>query len=257
MAPSFMLRTFDQAGYYETRCVLLFAVVGVVVWQWLVRRERAFAVLFASGVFFQALMEWILLALGLRGADYHLSVFGVELRGTAACLFQGLAEGGVFGVMGYWLISLSRPSVTRRASLLAYAMLGGLIVALSIGVGVAARGKPISSARPMFAELPILILVLQTIALLAIVWLKGGRAFHYLGIYYLGTLIYVALNFEPMHLLGARYIGLKVASRTFEAAGPARQFWDMLYSHLFEVAGGKIHYFIFPYVLGMIRPGKD
>ena len=249
---SYMVRSYDQAGYYELQTLLMLTAAATAVWQWRVRNQRAFGVLFLSGALFQAFMEWLLLVLGLRGAGFHLTVFGVLLSGPAACLFQGLVEGGIFGVAGYWLIHLSRPAGRNATDRIAYAGLLLLVLAASVAVSLLARGQPPSSARPMFAELPIVILVLQTALLLAIIWFSGGSGFHFLGIYYLGTLIYVLAHFEPMHWLGVRYIGVQVAERTFEAVGPARQFWWMLYSHVFEVAGAKIHYFILPYVLKMV-----
>jgi len=252
MASSFLVRTFDQAGYYEARVLVTVVVLAVVLWQWLTRKDRAFLVFFCSGVIFQALMEWLLLVFGLRGADYHLNLFGTDLRGPFAWLLQGLVEGGIFGVMGYWLIRFVREKWSNKIDVAAYALLLLLIGSLSTAVSLKSRGQPISSARPMFAELPIVILVLQTALVLAITWMKGQRAFHWLGIYYLGTLVYVLIQFEPMHVLEVRYVAERLEDNSFQAVVGARQFWWMLYSYVFEVAGAKIHYFIIPFVLGLV-----
>lgn len=52
----FMLRSFDHAGYYETRLILMAAGLAVAVWFAARRRDFRYTVVFASGVFFQAVM---------------------------------------------------------------------------------------------------------------------------------------------------------------------------------------------------------
>ena len=88
---------------------------------------------------------------------------------------------------------------------------------------------------------------------MSIVWFKGPDPFYYLGVYYVGSLLYILLTFEPLHLLGARYIAERSATGEFVSAGITKQFWLMCYSHLFEVAGGKIHYFVIPFAIGWLQ----
>src|SRR5262249_27707914 len=117
-------------------------------------------------------------------------------------------------------------------------------------------GKPISSPRPMFtATSTILIAAYITISIL-LCWWKGGL--RYLGYFYLGLLIYVFLTFETLHIFGARYIGARAADGQFVAAPFPAQIIVMFISHLWEVAGGKVHYFAVPLALGLLtnREGK-
>ncbi len=253
LATSYMVRTFDHAGYYETRLVLALAAIAFSVYFALRKQDRSFGLMFVCGVILQGLMEYSLLLLRLRGEGYSLSVFGLRLDGIAACVFQGVAEGGLLCVMSYWWLDLFHRPDQRRQRIVGYVWMCGLIVVAAVLVGWLARGEAITSPRPMFSDGAPVILVFQTILMLSIVWLKGGNSFHYLGVYFAGCMIYVLLTFEPMHLLGARYIAERSSTGEFSAATGAKQYVFMLYSHLFEVAGAKIHYFIIPYALGWLR----
>src|SRR5690348_8187876 len=95
----FMLRRFDHGGYYETRLIMMLVALGIALYALRRRQDSRYLVMFASGVIFQGLLEFTLQAMGLRGAGYHFSVFGIRMSGVAANLFQGLAEGGIFAVM--------------------------------------------------------------------------------------------------------------------------------------------------------------
>lgn len=250
-----MVRSFDHAGYYETRLVLTLAALAVAVWHAVARRDRSLLVAFACGAVLQGYMEYRLYAAGMRGDDYTLSLFGLTLSSWAACLAQGLLEGGVLAMMSYWFVDLCATSDDRLRRARLYAAMCGLIVLLAIVVGMLARGRAVTSPRPIFTEGAITSLTLQSIAMLAIVWCLRGRAFHWLGLFYAGSVLYVTLTFEPLRALGARYIADRATDGAISVVTGMRGFWLVLYSDLFEVAGGKIHYFVIPYALGWLRVG--
>ncbi|MCG3163023.1 MAG: hypothetical protein JMDDDDMK_04400 [Acidobacteria bacterium] len=253
----FIVRSFDHAGYYETRLLLLFVGLAVVAYFSLRQRDHRYLVIFASGVLFQGLLEWSLAALGLRGKGYSLSVFGVTLPAAAAILWQGLVEGGILSLMAFWLADLfsfsrEQSAHTRRAF---YAVCF-VIVALASLVGIMARGAPITSPRPMFARLPLLLSAVTLAISLLLISFKGRAGWRALGWFYAGLLVYIALTFEPLHLLGARYVAARSADGQFAPASWLPQIGLMLYSHLYEVAAGKLHYFAAPYVLGLLERRK-
>ena len=117
----FIVRSFDHAGYYETRLLLLFIGLAVVAYFALRKRDQRYLIVFASGVVFQGLLEWSLAALGLRGKGYSLSVFGMTLPTAVAILWQGLVEGGILSLMAFWFADLfhfskqKKPNNTRPA----------------------------------------------------------------------------------------------------------------------------------------------
>jgi hypothetical protein len=86
---------------------------------------------------------------------------------------------------------------------------------------------------------------------LLLCWWRGGL--RYLGYFYLGLLIYVFLTFETLHIFGARYIGVRGADGQMTAASLPLQIGVMFASHLWEVAGGKVHYFAVPFALGLLK----
>jgi hypothetical protein len=65
-------------------------------------------------------------------------------------------------------------------------------------------------------------------------------------------MIYIILTFEPLHILGARYVGLRAGDQVVTAPF-AMQVLIMGLSHLWEVAGGKVHYFAVPFALGLVK----
>ncbi len=88
---------------------------------------------------------------------------------------------------------------------------------------------------------------------LLLISLKGRAGWRAMGWYYAGLLLYIVLTFEPMQVLGARFVAVPGANGQFVHAPLLPQIGLMLYSHLFEVAAGKLHYFVVPYVLGLLR----
>jgi hypothetical protein len=247
----YMTRTFDHAGYYETRMLLALLAVVIATWFLRAKNDRNYWIMLASGVFFQGAMEWGLGLAGLRGPDFSLTVFGLQLRSMAAHLVQGIAEGGILCMMSYWFLDIvRRPSGER--SWRGYLAVCGLIVVLASVVGFFSQGQAISSPRPM-AGLSPAALVFNFVLVTALVaaWFKRD-GFYYLGLWYAGCFVYVVITFSTLHIWGARFISERAADGTFVAASLGEQFWYMLYSHLLEVAGGKIHYFAFPFALGLL-----
>jgi hypothetical protein len=252
MNTPYLTRTFDHAGYYETRAVLLVLALAVVLYYAVRRGEFNHLVIFASGVFWQGLLEYRLISSGLRGPNCSLSVFGLELPGSVSWIFQGLAEGGLLALMAFLFVDAfvwNRDDRPRRSL---YFALCALILALATLVGVLAQGQPISSPRPMINPSSAWGGVFWIWLSLVLVWFKGGDTFRNLGYWYGGLVIYVLLTFEPLHLLGARYVSFKTESGFVPAPG-----WDgwswMLYSHFYEVCATKIHYFALPAVFGLFR----
>jgi hypothetical protein len=252
-----MARSFDHAGYYETRLVLM--VVGLLVAGWRAARgDYRYLVMFASGVIFQALLEGLISLLGLRGAGYRLSVFGVTLHPAAAFVLQGCAEGGILTLMSFWFADLVLSNEALGPRWLAYVAVCALIFALASFVGWYAGGRPITSPRPMFASSGILVNDTIIATGLVLIWLAGGSdGFRCMGWWFLGAVVYSLLNFEPMHVLGARYIAIKSPQGQYVAAPLPAQATVMAWAHVVEFAAGKLHYFVVPYILGLIRfPGS-
>jgi hypothetical protein len=257
----FMVRSIDHAGYYETRLLLM--VVGILVAGWrAVQGDRRYLVLFGSGVFFQALLEELIRLLGLRGPAYRLSVFGVILPPALATLYQGCAEGGILSLMSFWFadLVLSAPKEDQAGRWLPYVMMCALILALATFVGWYAGGQPITSPRPMFRSSAILTLDTMIVSTLLLLWLvtgcfgnDNGNGFRWLGWYVVGAVIYSVLTFEPLHLLGARYIAVRLPDETYAPAKMPAQAGVMAWAHVVEFAAGKMHYFVVPYLLGLVR----
>ena len=152
--------------------------------------------------------------------------------------------------MAFWFLDL-KTSGNPSASRTAYLSVLALIVLLSCVVGHLSRGQPITSPRPMFGMTTV-IWFLSTAgpAIVLAAWRGGLR---YLGYFYVGLFIYSVVTFEPLHILGARYIGQRSPSGLFVAAPMLAQIFVMLYSHLIEVTSQKIHYFAVPFAMGLIR----
>jgi hypothetical protein len=244
-----MLRSFDHAGYYETRLIMMLVAFAVAFYAWRRNRDSRYFVVLASGIFFQALMEYLLQVTGLRGAGYHFSVFGINMSGVLANLFQGLAEGAIFSLMAFWFVDLriGKDAPPWKA----YAGVYALIITLGFVVGVLSKGQPITSPRPMFGTTTALwVLGTAVPALLLGAWKRGLR---YVGLFYIGLFIYSFLTFEPIHIMGARYIGERISPDQVVPAPFLTQVGIMVYSHLVEVAAQKIHYFAVPFALGLIR----
>lgn len=253
MNTPFLTRSFDHAGYYETRAILSLIAVGVVLYYAFRRGEFNHLVIFLSGVFWQGLMEYRLISSGLRGPNYSLTVFGVNLPGSVSWIFQGLAEGGLLALMAYLFVDAYAWNRDDRERRRLYLGLCLLIVAMASLVGFLAQGQPISSPRPMINPSSAWNGVFWIWLSLVLVWFKGGETYRHLGYWYCGLAIYVLLTFEPLHLLGARYVSFKNETGAFYPA-PGWDGWSwILYSHFYEVCATKIHYFALPAVFGLLR----
>ena len=73
MTNYYMVRSFDHAGYYETRLIMMLVAFGIAFYALRRNRDSRYLVVLISGVLFQGLMEYILQAMGLRGV--RLSLF--------------------------------------------------------------------------------------------------------------------------------------------------------------------------------------
>jgi len=250
----YMLRSFDHAGYYETRSILMLIAISVALVFLRRRHDSRYLMMLGSGVFWQAAMEYYIQFNGMRGAGYSMSAFGVNLSGIPANIFQGCAEGGILSLMAFWFVDLMTGG-NRERSRHWYLAVCGLIVVLACVVGAVAHGQPITSPRPMFARLGLL--RMGATMLLALILIAWKRAWKQLGLFYIGLMIYILITFEPMQILGARYVGVRGADGHFVAAPFVQQYGIMMLSYLVEVAGGKIHYFAVPLALGWLMiPGK-
>jgi hypothetical protein len=248
----FMTRSFDHAGYYETRLVLVVLCLAIALHFLRTRRDARYLLMFFNGAFWQASMELTLKLFGLRGTGFSISLFGLDVPPALTWVFQGLAEGGVLCMMSFWFLDLYLGRASRRSEWTYYAGVCVLVVLLSCIVGVLALGEDVTSRRPMFAPLSVVLTAYVIMISLAIVALKGGSSFRYLTIYFVGCFLFFILKRQPMHLLGARYIAESAADDGFAVASLGKQFWLMLYSHL-NVTAGKIHYFVIPYALGLLN----
>jgi hypothetical protein len=248
----FMTRSFDHAGYYETRLVLMVLCIAIALYFLRTRRDPRYLLMFFNGAFWQASMELTLKLFGLRGAGFSISVFGLDLPPAFTWVFQGLAEGGVLCMMSFWFLDLYLGRGSRRGEWAYYAGVCALVVLLSCIVGVLALGEELSSQRPMFAPLSVVLTAFVIMISLTIVALKGKSSFRYLSIYFVGCFLFFILKRQPVHLLGARYIAESAADGGFAVASLGKQFWLMLYSHI-NVTAGKIHYFVIPYALGLLN----
>jgi hypothetical protein len=242
-----MIRTFDHAGYYETRLILMTINLLIACYFVYYRRDQRFLVMFASGAILQTIIEYILQFGGLRSTVHSISVFGSPMSPFIGPIIQGFTEGSAIAMFAFWFadLRLSQAAMRRWAPLF---LLGIVIAVLAFVAGSVARDNPISSARPMFASRSIFAVTGVIFVSLYISWRKD--ALPALANYYAGILFFAFLNYEPLHLMGARYIG--VAQSGVAAPMPA-QAVVMLLSHLFEAAGGKLHYFVIPLALGLVN----
>lgn len=247
----FMLRSFDHAGYYETRLILMLIGLTVACFFAARRRDYRYLIMFASGVVFQAWLEYLLQSSGLRGANYSLSVFGVTLPPVIGRIYQGCAEGGILSLTAFWFVDLRAAETKAKSRWWPYLAVCALIVVLAGMVGWIAAGHPITSPRPMFTASGFVRITIFMLASLLLCWWRDGL--RYLGYFYLGLVIYVFLTFETLHIVGARYIGVRGADEQVTAASLPVQIVVMFASHLWEVAGGKIHYFAVPFALGLLK----
>lgn len=247
----FVVRSFDAAGYYETRVALSVMAVAIAWWFARVRGNWRFLVTFASGVVLQASLEMSLSALGLRGPGYRLHVFGLALDGPAAWAVQGFAEGGLLALMAWWFVEQRQRPVAGARWLFACVCVVVLVTASA--VGWMAGGLPLTSVRPMFPPF-VLALSLATVTVaLILASIRGRAGLRLAGLFYVGLLVYAVLTFEPLQILGARFIAGRAQDGSLVWAPPLPQVVLMAWSLAFEIGAGKLHYIAIPIACGWIK----
>src|SRR5215813_14254239 len=247
-----MIRTFDHAGFYETQLILFAISLVIACYFAYYRSDRRFLLMFASGAVFQTIIEYILLFRVLRTGDHIISLFSEPIPILIGPVLQGFTEGAPLAVFAFWFADL-RSSHARMKRWLPLVALGVVIAALSFAAGSVARNHPITSARPMFASLPIFAITAVIFISLFIAWRRDSLSD--LANYYGGVIVFAILCYEPLHLMGARYIGMMSNSNGVPQFTPApmpAQVVVMMLSHLYEAAGGKLHYYVVPFALGLL-----
>ncbi len=243
-----IIGTYDHTTWYETRLVLMMAGLILAFYQLTVRRESRHLVIFLSSGLMMGLMEYALQAGGLRGPGYSFSLFGQTIPAAVGPLVQGVLEGGLWGLMALWFADLRS---SRAAASEWGPWVGGAVcvLLLSFLTGWRAGGLTPTSVQPLFSSLPILVITSIIFFSLVVAWRKDALAV--LANYYGGLLVFALLSLGPLHLFGARYVGL-VEGVTTVRAGANWQLPMMLLSSIYEAAGGKLHYFMIPYAFGLV-----
>ncbi|MBU6377474.1 MAG: hypothetical protein KJS95_02975 [Gammaproteobacteria bacterium] len=255
----YMVRTFDMAGYYETRLLLTLVALAFACHMWR-RGDRRFLVAYAAGVLFQSLLEWQLSVFGMRG-PFQMRFFGLPFSGLAASSLQGFVEGGPLTLMGYWFASCVRSlhgasgGSARIAGWRGYA--AGLVVVFSMAVATILIASPaqVTSARAMIAPtggwvdwfFPGLAAASFLIAALS----RGPQGLRFLGYCVIGVFVYAIVVFEPLQWAGLRFVGYREGAGFVAAPAGTQALW-MFYSLLIEVALFKAHHFALPIALGLL-----
>ena len=184
-------------------------------------------------------------------------MFGVEIPTYVSWLFQGLGEGAPYGVAGFLLLDMYlkrdiESEFTLRRNLFVFDIL--IVFVCSIIVGILARNQPITSVRAMFGVVTIIYLSIVIIISFVLAKFVCGEGFmKYLGYYLIGSFIFIVVNLEPMHILGARYIGIVQPNGNVTYADPVYQIFIMLYSHIVEIVIPRAHYLVVPVVFKLIK----
>jgi hypothetical protein len=247
-----MVRTFDHAGYFETRLILSLLALGYALWRARGGGDRRFAIAWIVGVVAHASVEGSLAALAARGSGYSIAVFGISVSGFAATAVQGIVEGGPLMMMAWWFATMLRDRRTMVHEGRHFLAALVVVVVLASVTALIAHDMPITSARKILSG-PILVTTLAVIvvSLLLVGIVRRGDGLLQLLLFAFGVLAYAIINFEPMHLGGVRYIGIESGGVKTAAAMPA-QIWVMALSHIIEVAAGKLHYFAIPLAFGWL-----
>jgi hypothetical protein len=243
-----IIGTYDHTIWYETRLMLMLAGLVLAIYQLTVRRESRHLVIFLSSSLMMGLMEYALQAGGLRGPGYTFSIFGQQIPPAVGPLLQGLLEGGLWGLMALWFADLrsSRAAVSEWGTWVGGAV---FVLLLSLLTGWRSGGLPPTSVQPIFSSLPILVITSIIFFSLVVAWRKDALAV--LANYYGGLLVFALLSLGPLHLFGARYVGV-VEGLAAVRAGASWQIPMMLLSYIYESAGGKLHYFMIPFAFGLV-----
>ncbi len=243
-----MVRTFDHAGYYETRLILMLITLGIAIYKYRFKGDRRFLIIFASGALLLTVTEYLLQLNGLRGAGYNFSLFGIVIRGIPGPMLQGLLEGGSCGLIAFWFAD-QRSAQAKRREWVPFGIVCVIVVVLSIVAGYAARPHPVSSSRQMFSTVMVFYATTIIFVSLVIAWRRDAISdfVNFFG----GLLLYALLSLEPLHILGVRFIGTITDSQVHPASVPIQAVL-MLLSHVYEIAGARLHIFIIPALLGLV-----
>ncbi len=187
-----MIRTFDQSGYYETRLILLAINLLIACYFVYYKRDQRFLLMFVSGAILQTIIEYTLQFSELRGNVHNISIFGSRVSPFVGPVIQGFTEGSAIAMFAFWFADL-RHSQAKLKRWLPFIGLGVAVVVLaSIAGSVAPRYRPISSARPMFEPLAIFAV---TAVIFVSLWISWRRdALSALANYYAGILLFALLN---------------------------------------------------------------
>ena len=243
-----MLRTIDHSGYYETRLILMAVSLAITTYFIYYKRDRRYLLMFFSGAFIAALTEYFLQAVGLRGAGFSISLFNQTVPKLVGPIVQGITEGGAWSVFAFWFADL-RSTRTRQRQWWAFFVMAIIVIAFAFVAGAVARNQPISSVRPMFAPISIIIITSIIFISLLIAWHKD--ALSDLANFYGGLLLFAFLNLEPLHLMGARFIGVYSASQPIRVS-TSLQITMMFLSNIFESSGSRLPYFMLPFAFGLV-----
>ncbi len=242
-----MLRNFDHSGYYETRLILMVISLAVAAYFHYYNRDHRFLLMFGIGALLNVIGKFGVLA-GELNSIAPATIFGFTMSPVLALICQGIFEGGAISLFALWYADL-RSARAKSKEWWPFYGLCAAVVAFSFVVGVVSRGRQITWQRPIFAPYLILIITLIIFFSLMVAWRKNDISS--LASFFAGLLLFAILNYEPMHVMGARYIG-EPATPEPVAAGGLAQIALMFLSHVFEAAGGKLHYFMLPYAFGWI-----
>jgi len=243
-----MVRTYDHAGYHETRLILMLVALGFALYRFYYRSDRRFLIIFASGAALMSFSEYMMQILALRGTGYYFTLLGMRFSGWVGPAIQGLLDGGACATIAFWFADLRSAGAERR-EWLPYWLVAALLLALSLAAGFLTRGHEITSSRQMFST-PLVFYGTTIIFIsLLIAWRKDMVTD--LTNFFGGLLIFTLLSLEPLHLLGARFIG-SAGENGIGHASPPLDFMLMLLSHVYENGGARLHYFMFPALLGLI-----
>ena len=243
-----MLRNFDQAGYYETRLVLMVISLAVAAYFFYYKQDRRFLLIFGVGVALNVLGKFGGVV-GELNAVAPVKVFGIALSTVPSLICQGLFEGGIVALFAFWYADL-RSSGAKTKEWRPFWILCAIVVAMSFVAGLVSRGRQITWSRPVFAPYLVLVVTVIIFFSLMIAWRKDDISS--LASYFAGLLLFVFLSYEPLHVMGARFIGEPASPQPVAVTGIA-QILVMFLSNIFEGAGGKLHYFMLPYALGWVE----
>ena len=244
-----MLRTFDHSGYYETRLILMVISITVAIYMLYNRKDRRYLLIYLSGILFTTIGEFLLQKNGLRGPGFGISLFGTTMPKAVAPVLMGLIDGGSWALISFWFADL-RSSQSEQKKWIPFYIVSLLTLVLSTVAGQVSKNDPVSSSRPLFETLIISVITTIIFVSFIVAWRKDGIS--QMANYYAGLLVFSMLSLLPLHLLGARYIGIENGLQLAHAT-TAYQVALSVLSLIFDSAGGRVHFFIIPFALGIVR----